>query len=252
MSVENYQENTFPYAVKYHLQGSPRKISYDEYVKHFRPRIRVAKNKFVTAPKFGLAGLCLDVSRHKKKAQKKVKVKPFGSEEIKKVPLDSVFGLPELTGGSIYFLRDMRTKFWYKGIAPMSAEGLKVDAVMVRSEPEAKKKKQKHTQKGGGTLRTMMLQLVPKPKLLLLLLLILPAIKPTVLKSQPLLSLLSNLVPPRHLVPPRPLSHLMPSRPQRLVILVDSYKGLVYEVISSDTRFINLVYVHAYTSDTRL
>ena len=150
MSVENYQEDTFPYAVKYHLQGSPRKISYDEYVKHFRPRIRVAKNKFVTAPKFGLAGLCLDVSRHKKKAQKKVKVKPFGSEEIKKVPLGSVFGLPELTGGSIYFLRDMRTKFWYKGIAPMSGEGLQVDAVMVRSEPEAKKKKQKHTQKGGG------------------------------------------------------------------------------------------------------
>ena len=94
-----------------------------------------------------------------------------------------------------------------------------------------------------------MLQLVPKPKLsTLLLLLILPAIKPTVLKSQPLLSLL----PLSHLVPPRPLSHLMPSRPQRLVILVDSYKGLVYEVISSDTRFINLVYVHAYTSDTRL
>ena len=83
-------------------------------------------------------------------------MKPFDSEEIKKVPLGSVFGLPELTGGSIYFLRDMRTKFWYKGIAPMSGEGLKVDAVMVRPEPEvyctkAKNKKQKHVQKKKNT-----------------------------------------------------------------------------------------------------
>ena len=149
MSVDHYKEDTFPYACKYHLQGRPIHISYDEYVKYFRPRIRVAKNKFVTAPKFGLAGLCLDISRHKKKAQKKVKVKPFGSEEIKKVPLGSVFGLPELTGGSNYFLRDMRSKFWYKGIKPMSGEGLKIDAVMVRLE-SAEKEKQTHTQKGGG------------------------------------------------------------------------------------------------------
>ena len=134
-SYSHYDEDTFPYGAKHRLEGRPQAISYDEYVAHFRPRIRVAKNKAVTAPKFNVAGLCLHISRHKKQNQKKVKIKPFGSEEIKKVPLGSVYGLPELHEDSSFFLRDTRTNFWYKGIAPMSGEGLKVDAVMVPSYP---------------------------------------------------------------------------------------------------------------------